>query len=348
MNPEILHSDTLYQALIDRNPEYDGRAYVGVHTTGIFCRLTCPARKPKRENVEFFATSSDCLEAGFRPCKRCRPMSMTSTRDSVVTELMARLEADPGYRWSERTLKELGYDPSTVRRAFQRHYGQSFLSLARLYRIGTGARLIEEGNRVIDAQVSSGFESESGFRSAFARLTGISPSASKENAKLSAHWIETPIGPLFVVADSTHLHLLEFTERKALPTELRRLQEVTRSQITVGRTPITERIAEEIRDYFSGASFTFTTPVAHHGSAFQKHVWDELRAIPPGETRTYGQIAAAVGKPTGSRAAASANGANQIAIVIPCHRVIGADGALTGYGGGLWRKKWLIEHERGR
>jgi len=186
----------------------------------------------------------------------------------------------------------------------------------------------------------------SGFRDAVNRLIGDCPAGPKGREWLKADWIETPIGTMLAVGDANALHLLEFFDRKALPAELTRLRAKTRSSIAFGRLPLIDRVAAELRDYFEGRSATFTTPLVCHGSDFTRRVWDALREIPPGTTRSYSDIANEIRRPSALRAVGRANGANQIAIVIPCHRVVGADGALTGYGGRLWRKRWLIEHER--
>jgi AraC family transcriptional regulator of adaptative response/methylated-DNA-[protein]-cysteine methyltransferase len=178
------------------------------------------------------------------------------------------------------------------------------------------------------------------------RLIGDSPAALKGRDLLEGDWIETPIGAMLAVADANALHLLEFSDRKMLPGELRRLREQTRSSIVFGRLPPIDSIEKELCGYFAGRSTTFSTPIVHHGSAFTCEVWRALKAIPPGTTRSYSEVANEVERPSGARAVGRANGANQIAIVIPCHRLIGADGSLTGYGGGLWRKRWLLEHER--
>ncbi len=337
--------ETLYQALLARDPKFEGRAYVAVRTTGIFCRLTCPARNPKPENCQFFETVAACLEAGFRPCKRCKPLNKIAKADPLVSDLVEALQADPGRRWMEKDLVDRGYDPSTVRRAFKRHFGMTFLDMARLSRVRSGAATIARGGRVIDAQLDAGFNSGSGFRAAFARILGQSPSKFTGKEPLKADWIETPIGPMIAVADRHALQLLEFFERRALPRELAAMQKNCGCAIGVGRLPPIDQIEAELGAFFAGRSATFRTALAPGGSAFSKAVWQELRRIPPGETRSYSQVAAAVGRPSAVRAVARANGANQIALVIPCHRVIGADGSLTGYGGGLWRKQWLIEHE---
>jgi AraC family transcriptional regulator of adaptative response/methylated-DNA-[protein]-cysteine methyltransferase len=338
--------DILYDALLARDAAYEGFAWVAVKTTGIFCRLTCPARKPKRENTIFYGTIAECLEAGFRPCYRCRPMLKFGETDPVVTKLLAALEAEPLRRWSEDDVVSLGLDPSTARRAFKRHFGMSFLEIARLRRMGKAAETLKQGASVIDAQLDAGFESDSGFRSAVTRLFGTAPAGIRDKTLLKADWLETPIGPMLAVADQHCLHLLEFAERKALPAEIRKLQACTGSGIVMGRHAPIDQIETELKAYFAGEDLGFSTRLAGHGSPFQRRVWEALRTIPPGAVRTYGSVAAELALPSSTRAIAGANGANQIAIVVPCHRVLGADGSLTGYGGGLWRKRWLLEHER--
>jgi AraC family transcriptional regulator of adaptative response/methylated-DNA-[protein]-cysteine methyltransferase len=337
--------DELYDALVRRDEAFDGRAFVGVTSTGIFCRLTCPARKPKRENCQFFETVAQCVEAGYRACKRCHPMQAAAKREPVIRDLMARLDADTRRRWTEGDIIRLGHDPSTVRRAFKRHYGMTFLEIARLYRLRDGFEALAGGERVIDAQLSAGFESGSGFRQAFARLAGKAPFAFTGQEVLKAHWLDTPLGPMIAVADDAHLHLLEFADRKALPGELKKLERAA-GGIGIGETRITTQITAELEAFFDGRCAQFDTPLKLHGSAFTREIWRELIRIPAGATRSYLQLAEAIGNPNATRAVARANGANQIAIVIPCHRVIGADGSLTGYGGGLWRKQKLIELEQ--
>ena len=249
-------------------------------------------------------------------------------------------------RWREEDLISMGLDPSTVRRAFKRHLGITFLDLARLTRLRKGAGRLAEGGSVIEAQLDAGFESSSGFRSAFARLLGVSPAQLKKNGTLRADWIDSPVGPMIAVSTASHLQLLEFHDRRALANELKRLMSVHQTTVSLGRFAPTEQIESELATYYSGQSFDFKTPYQLHGSSFTQQVWKELIAIPPGQTRSYAEIAQTIGNPLGVRAVARANGNNQLAIVIPCHRVIGSDGSLTGYGGGLWRKDWLLGHER--
>lgn len=342
---ELPDNKVLYQALIDRNPDFDGRAYVGVRSTGVFCRLTCPARKPKFENCCFFETISECFEAGFRPCKRCHPVGTSAENDEVVTRLLCEFEAKPHNKWSESDIAKLGLDPSTVRRSFKRQFGITFLEMARLSRLRDGFETLSDGGKVVDAQLASGFSSPDAFRQAFARLLGCKPAELKGDGLLKADWFDTPLGAMIAVSDDRALHLLEFADRKALPAELARLRKQVKGDLGLGRTAPTDQIASELREFFEGKRLDFDVPLVMHGTEFTKDVWRELRRIPIGATKSYSQLAKQMGKPSSTRAVARANGANQIAIVIPCHRVVGMDGGLTGYGGGLWRKQKLIDVE---
>lgn len=346
MLTDLPDDDTLYAALLDRNPAFDGRAFVGVTSTGIFCRLTCPARNPKRENCRFLDTVAACLEAGFRPCKRCSPMEPAADADPLIRDLLTALDADPSYRWTEAEIAARGLDPSTVRRSFKRQFGTTFLEMARLSRLRDGFVTLSTSGRVIDAQLDAGFESASGFRTAFARLLGQSPAHFTGKEHFKADWIATPLGAMIAVCDRASLHLLEFVERRALPAELKKIRQATGHDVGVGRFEPTAQIEAELTAFFKGNCDEFKTPLKLHGTSFTRAVWDELRQIPAGVTRSYSDVARAIGKPTATRAVARANGANMLALVVPCHRVIGADGSLTGYGGGLWRKQKLIELER--
>lgn len=345
MKDALPDNDTLYHALLTRDAAWEGRAYVGVTSTGVFCRLTCPARKPKQANCVFVGSVAEAMRAGFRACKRCHPMGPEAQGDPGVARLLKALEAAPEERWSEARLRAQGYDPSTVRRAFQRHYGMSFLEMARQSRLRLGAAALPKG-KVIEAQMDAGFSSPAAFRAAFGKWLGLAPGRFAKDALLRAELIDTTLGAMIVVASAQAVHLLEFTERRALPGELRRLYDHAKGSLGFGRFAPTDRIEAELAAFMRGDSPQFTTPLAPLGPPFAQKVWTALRAIPAGETRSYSGLAAAMGRPDATRAVARANGANPIAIAIPCHRVLGADGALTGYGGGLWRKQALIEMER--
>lgn len=336
----------LYAALLARDDRFDGQAYVCVVSTGIFCRLTCPARKPKPENCTFHATIGECIEAGYRPCKRCHPLRAAALADPQVAALLAALDERPDIRWSEARVEQMGFDPSTVRRSFKRQFGMTFLEMARQRRLRDGFEVLAAGGKVITAQHEASFDSASAFRAAFARLLGCAPAELHATGMLRATWIPTPLGDMIAVSSRSHLHLLEFVDRKALPAELGRLQAGAGERIGLGTMPPSEQAAAELAAYFEARSSRFETPLAMAGTPFSRQVWDALREIPAGETRSYSDIARQIGRPAATRAVARANGANQIALMVPCHRVIGADGSLTGYGGGLWRKQRLIEIER--
>ena len=368
-----------YQALLAKDVEYDGLFYVGVKTTGVFCRPTCPARKPKFENCEFYPDAQSALLASYRPCLRCQPLSHPNQASPLVQQLVAAVEANPEKRWTDADFDALSVDAATARRQFQKRFGMSFVEYARARRMGLAMKQIRDGNSVIDAQLAAGYDSGSGFRDAFSRIMGAAPVQAKARGKagqanaddsakqaslfasenplatslalplttpLKASWLDTRLGPMLAVVDEQALHLLEFVDRRGLEREIERLRARRKQAIVPGETAITTQIAAELTQYFAGERRTFQTPLALLGSAFQQRVWAALQAIPVGETRSYADVAAAVGNPAAVRAVAQANGANQLAIVIPCHRVINADGELGGYGGGLSRKQWLLAHER--
>ncbi|CAN5407610.1 trifunctional transcriptional activator/DNA repair protein Ada/methylated-DNA--[protein]-cysteine S-methyltransferase [soil metagenome] len=343
----IKDKNSYYQALLAKNSQYEGVFYVGVKTTGVFCRPTCPARKPLFENCEFFETAKQALLASFRPCKRCCPLSPPNHVSELIQQLVAAIENNPEKRWQDKDLQELSIDATTARRQFKKRFGMTFVEYARSRRIGMAMKQIRGGSSVIDAQLSAGYESSSGFRDAFSRIMGVAPSLSEHQNILKATWLDTPLGPMVAIADEAALYLLEFIDRRGLEREVDRLRQKTKSVIVPGGSAPIKSIEQELMLYFAGTLTTFKTPLFLLGSPFQKQVWQELTKIPPGETRSYADIANIIGKSSACRAVAQANGANQIAIVIPCHRVINSNGDLGGYGGGISRKEWLLNHEKG-
>ncbi|MGD7044731.1 bifunctional transcriptional activator/DNA repair enzyme AdaA [Jeotgalibacillus proteolyticus] len=335
-----------YQALIQKNSEYEGIFYVGVKTTGVFCRPTCPARKPKFENCEFYLTAKDALLASFRPCKRCRPLSHPNQVSEVVTRLVEAVEKSPEKRWKSYHFKEMSIDESTARRQFKKRFGMTFVEYARSRRIGIAVKQIRSGDAVIEAQLAAGYESGSGFRDAFSRIMGAPPALAEETKILKASWIDTKLGSMIAIADEEALWLLEFVDRRGLEREVEKLRTKTKSAVIPGSNEILQSIEKELQAYYGGKLTEFKTPVHLLGSDFQKRVWGKLCEIPYGETQSYFDIAAALEKPTAFRAVALANGANQLAIIIPCHRVIRLNGELGGYGGGISRKQWMLEFEK--
>jgi AraC family transcriptional regulator, regulatory protein of adaptative response / methylated-DNA-[protein]-cysteine methyltransferase len=336
----------MYRALVDRDSSFEGVFFVGVKTTGIFCRPTCPARKPKVENVEYFSSTQDALYAGYRPCSRCAPLDREKKAPDLVKKLCEAIDRDPAKKIQNAELQAMGIDPSTARRQFQKYYGMTFQAYHRARRMGLALREIRGGETVIGTQLDHGFESASGFWEAFKQLFGTPPSKAGNVACLLAQWIETPLGAMLALANDDGLHLLEFVDRRGLEKEIVQLRKRTGALIVPGSHPLLDKTSKQIKNYFSGSIQTFDLPLAAKGTPFEQSVWKQLQRIKPGETWSYAQLAKKLGNPNAVRAVGRANGRNLLAIVIPCHRVIRADGTLCGYGGGIWRKQWLLDHER--
>jgi AraC family transcriptional regulator, regulatory protein of adaptative response / methylated-DNA-[protein]-cysteine methyltransferase len=205
---------------------------------------------------------------------------------------------------------------------------------------------IYNGELDSSAQVAQGISTASGFWEAFNKVVDAPSSRSENNHCLLARWIDTPLGGMLALADDEGLHLLEFADRHNLEVEILKLRKHLLCNIIPGEHIFLHRIAVELADYFDGINFTFSVPLVAFGSVFEHSVWALLKRIPPGETWSYAQMAEKLGQPAANRAVGHANGKNSLAIVIPCHRVIRADGSLSGYGGGVWRKRWLLEHEQ--
>lgn len=345
MFPSQLQQD-YYQAFLNRNPDYEGIFYVGVKTTGIFCRPTCAARKPSYSHCEFFQTAEQALLASYRPCKRCRPLSYPNQESDLINQLVAAIEANPEKRWKNADFNALSSDASKARRQFKKRFGMTFVAYARARRIGLAVKKIREGESVIETQRALGYESGSGFRDAFTRIMGVPPAKKSDHGLLKTAMLDTPLGPMMAVASETALYLLEFIERRGLEREIQRLRQKTGCAIVPGSNSPILSIDAQLKAYFAGTLTALTTPVWLSGSPFQHQVWEALRHIPPGETRSYSQLARLLNRPLACRAVANANGANQLAIIIPCHRVITSKGELGGYGGGMAKKKWLLDHEK--
>jgi AraC family transcriptional regulator of adaptative response/methylated-DNA-[protein]-cysteine methyltransferase len=336
----------LERALAAKDASYDGVFYTAVRTTGIFCRPSCPSR-PKLENVEFFGSVKECLFAGYRPCKRCRPLEATGTPPEWVNELIRRVEANSDVRLKAADLRKLGVTPERARRWFQQHYGMSFTAWCRGNRLAGAFMRLRRGTNLDEAGFDSGYESHSGFREAFTRAFGDAPGRSRRSGEcVVVAMLESPLGPLIAGANEKGIVLLEYTDRRMLENNLKRLRRRFDCGVVPGRHSLLDQLEQELKGYFEGNLREFALPLAPRGTPFQEKVWAELQRIPYGETISYDELARRIDHPTAQRAVARANGMNCVAILIPCHRVIGKDGTLTGYGGGLWRKRLLLELER--
>ncbi|WP_151705612.1 bifunctional transcriptional activator/DNA repair enzyme AdaA [Nitrincola alkalilacustris] len=335
-----------YRALIERATDYVGIFFVGVKTTGVFCISTCRARKPKRENVEFYTDFKDALTAGFRPCKICRPTENAYLAPPPVEQAIALVRVNPKVRISDTQLKQHGISPELVRRWFTKHYGMTFQAFQRMLRVNTALQELKGGKLATVTAFDSGYESLSGFNYTYKKLIGKTPKKSASTNVIVINRFTTPLGPMFVCATNRGICLLEFVDRRMLETEFKDLQRLLNSQIIAGENDHTRQAEYEIGEYFSSQRRSFDVALDMPGSDFQKLVWKVLQTVPYGMTSSYQAQADKMGKKQAVRAVASANGANRIAIIVPCHRIVGKDGSLIGYGGGLARKRWLIEHEK--
>lgn len=222
----------------------------------------------------------------------------------------------------------------------------TFTAWCRARRLSAAFTKIREGKNLDEVTLSHGFESHSGFREAFTRTFGDAPGRSREGACLFTAMIETPVGRFLAATNDDGLVMFEFTDRRMMEAHFETLRRRFRCPLVPGDHHFLTQVRAEIIEYFAGTRRDFTVPLAPTGTPFQEKVWAELRRIPYGETICYETLAERIGQPTARRAVATANGMNRLAILIPCHRVIGKDGSLTGYGGGLWRKRLLLELER--
>ncbi|NNE57039.1 MAG: bifunctional transcriptional activator/DNA repair protein Ada [Hellea sp.] len=340
----MLDDTTKYEIFRNRDETYSGQFYMGVRSTGIFCRPGCPARTPKAENCLFFQNAEGALKAGYRPCKRCHPMNMPGEASALIKKLINLVESDPERRWSEKDLLANGVDPSTARRQFKSRFGMTFSAYVRQCNLAKARQCLAQGDSVIEAQLCAGFDSPSGFRVAFAKTFGQSPKDVKISPLL-IDWIDTPLGTMVTICDEQEVYLAEFTVRKNLQGQLEKLTTAYKRPILPGRNDITMLVETQIKSYFHGSLKSFDLPIKTTGTDFQNGVWQALCDIPYGQTRSYAQLATAIGNDKAFRAVASSNARNGLAIIIPCHRVINKGGALGGYAGGLDKKRWLLDHE---
>jgi AraC family transcriptional regulator of adaptative response/methylated-DNA-[protein]-cysteine methyltransferase len=335
----------MYRALCDQDPSYEGVFFAAIRTTGIFCRPTCSARKPRGENVEYYPTTRDALLAGYRPCKRCHPLEPDGATPEWLRPLLDAVEQDPARRWKDSDLRDMQLDPGRVRRWFQANYGMTFHAYQRAHRLGLALGRIRGGDDLSRAAYDHGYESLSGFREAFGRLFDQTPGRVRDAAPVYVTRILTPLGPMVAGATDEGVCLLEFADRPMLETQLERLKQRVGGEAVLGSNEISATLAEELDRYFAGELKEFTVPLLYPGTDFQVACWEYLLSIPYGATRSYADEARAIGKAGAQRAVGRANGDNRISIVIPCHRVVGSDGQLSGYGGGLWRKRFLLDLE---
>lgn len=333
--------DDCWAAAVARDRAFDGRFVSGVLSTGIYCRPSCPARHPRRENVRFFATGAEARAAGLRPCKRCSPDDVSRDERAVLSAIVAIKAAEQPLALAALA-EETGYSPTHFQRVFTRQTGLSPAAYARALMKERAAEALSDEGSVTEAIYAAGYSAPSRFYDNNQGRLGMAASAwVNGGAGAIIRWavVPTSLGAMLVAATDKGVCRLSFDEgREALEARF------PKAELAEGGADFAALLETVIAAVEAPGDFSHI-PLDVKGTAFQEAVWRELQRIPAGETRTYAQLAAAVGRPKAVRAAGSANGANNVAVLIPCHRVINTGGKLGGYAYGLEIKRKLLEKE---
>ncbi|WP_298422314.1 methylated-DNA--[protein]-cysteine S-methyltransferase [uncultured Kordia sp.] len=334
-----------YQALIERNESFVGIFFVGVKTTSVFCIATCRARKPKLKNVEFYTSFKEALDNGYRPCKICKPTENANEAPKEVETAIQLVKENPKEKITDDQLRERNISPEKVRRWFNKNYRMTFQAYQRMYRINNAFLELKKGKNATHTAFDTGYESLSGFGYTYKKLIGKSPQKSIDKTIILIHRFTTPLGPMFVCATDKGICLLEFIDKEMLETAFKELQRLLNANIIIGENEHIQQAKKELKAYFEGSLTNFNVQIEMPGTDFQKETWKALQTIQYGQTVSYQEQAQKINNPKAVRAVAKANSCNRISIIIPCHRVIGKKGKLTGYNGGVERKRWLLAHE---
>jgi AraC family transcriptional regulator of adaptative response/methylated-DNA-[protein]-cysteine methyltransferase len=339
--PKAVDRNWAFAAFDNRDRSFDGQFVGAVKTTGIYCKPSCPARRPLPENVEFFWEPAEARAAGYRPCMRCKPDEVGRDREAVAAALKLIEETEHGLSLEELAAA-VGYAPHHFHRLFKRDTGLTPAAYRRSVQARRAAAALDGNGRVTDAIYEAGYSGPSRFYANTKGHLGMTPSAWKNGgAGAVIRWavVPTSLGQMLVAATEKGICRLSFDEgAEALADRFPKAQ-------ILPADATTEALIAGAVQAVENPSRMPDLPLDVAGTAFQEAVWQELRRIPIGETRSYADIAAAVGKPKAVRAAGSANGANNVAVLIPCHRVVRSDGSLGGYAYGLDRKRMLLEKE---
>ncbi len=338
-----------WQAALAKDRRFDGAFVMGVHSTGIYCRPSCPAKAPLRRNVIFYATPQEAADAGLRPCKRCSPHRQSAEEACVLAAIAAiRERVGQGGAMTLKALSDLtGYTPTHFQRLFKRTVGMSPAAFARALREERVREALGRGLGVTEALSNAGYGGSGQFYSATKGRLGMNPSDwSRGGAGRVIHWavLATSLGPMLVGATDKGVCCLAFMAEGGDAEAMLRARFPRAELVPAGEAfrVLFAQVVEAVEQPGRGSA---AIPLDVKGTAFQQRVWEELRRIPHGETRSYGELAAALGNPKASRAVGGANGANHVAVLIPCHRVIAGDGTLGGYAYGLTIKAELLKRE---
>ncbi len=340
-------ADRFWRATLARDPRADGLFFLAVRSTGIYCRPSCPARRPLRRNVVFYRTQRDAEREGFRPCRRCRPNQISGS--SRLVQQAAQILRDS----QEDTLRlstlagQLGVTTGTLRRAFLRVTGLKPRELADALRLAKFKKLLRSGLSILDALYETGYGSASRVYERSNAHLGMTPATYQkggEGMKIGYTIAKSQLGNVLVAATQRGVSAVYLGDTNArLLQELR--EEYPRAELSPAHSGF-ERWVREILRRVDGKAPAQDLPLDLKATAFQRRVWQELQRIPRGSTRTYSQVACALGRPRAVRAVARACATNPVSVVVPCHRVIRADGNLAGYRWGLARKQKLLAIEK--
>ena len=343
MKTKVTDQDA-WEAFERRDRSWDGRIIGAVKTTGIYCKPSCPARRPKRENVEFFADAGTARSAGYRPCLRCKPDEV-GRDEEAVSRAVEMLDRSDDAVTLDALAAAVGYAPHHFQRLFTKRIGVSPAAYWRGLRAKRAERHLKGSERVTDVIYDAGYSAPSRFYADAKERLGMTPSAWRDGGRgETIRWtmVDSVLGNLLVAATSKGICRLTFDDSEASLHRLFPNATVVRDDGALAT------LVEGALTAINRPAQAPQLPIDVAGTAFQEAVWRELRKIPVGETRSYAEIAAAIGQPKAVRAVGTANGDNHVAVLIPCHRVIRSDGSLGGYAGGLDRKQKLLEAEGAR
>jgi AraC family transcriptional regulator, regulatory protein of adaptative response / methylated-DNA-[protein]-cysteine methyltransferase len=338
-----------WQAIVNREPDMDGAVYYGVLSTGVYCRPSCGARRPRRENVVFFSSRGDAEQAGFRACLRCRPdQAAANPRVRLVLEVCRHLEAHPeGTPTLPDLARAVGGSPFHIQRTFKAILGVSPRAWAEARRLERFKRQSRGGASVTGALYEAGYNSSSALYGRGASQLGMTPKAYLQGGQgigIAYTVFETALGKTLVAATGRGICAVRFGESEsAVEADVR--AEFPGAEIKRADQDLAE-YARAVAALAAGRAPDAELPLDVRATAFERRVWEALRAIPRGQTRCYAEVAEAVGKPRAARAVARACAANPVALLIPCHRVIRRDGQSGGYRWGADRKASLLKSER--
>jgi AraC family transcriptional regulator of adaptative response/methylated-DNA-[protein]-cysteine methyltransferase len=346
-----MDDDALWEAASRRDSSMRELFVIAVTSTGIYCRPGCPARMPKRQNVRFFADCEEAEAAGFRACLRCKPREVIRDDSAeIVRQACEILEAGEGEPPGLTTVsRELGLTPARLQRMFKRTLGVTpgeYAAARRMERLKGGLR---NGRSVTEALYNAGYGSSSRLYESAAQRLGMTPGAYRKGGRgmrIRYQTVDSEFGKLLVAGTERGVCSVRLADTEAeLGARLR--EEYPEAMLERDDGSLNAWMAE-IVNYLKGTQVRLDVPLDIQGTAFQIRVWRALLEIGYGSTKTYGEVAATIGQPGSARAVGNACGTNPVALVIPCHRVVGANGGLGGYGLGIERKKLLLAHEARR